>query len=232
LKREVSVLLSSDQIHYLFAHYGVWTVAFIVGLESLGLPLPGETILILASVYAATHDGNIATVIAAAIVGAVVVDNIGYALGRGFGYPLLLRFGPYVGLTEGRIKLGQYLFLKHGGMVVFFGRFFAVLRFLAAFLAGVNRLAWPRFLLANALGGVVWATAVGLLAYTLDRDIHRIQGTLGIIAGAIAVCVLGGLFVYLRRNESKLQADAEAALPGPLRERFQPRNTVTSRSTE
>ncbi len=158
--------------------------------------------------------------------GAVVGDNIGYALGRGFGYPLLLRFGPYIGLNDGRIKLGQYLFLKHGGMVVFFGRFFAVLRFLAAFLAGVNRLAWPRFLLANALGGVVWATAVGLLAYTLGRDIHRIQGTLGIIAGTIAVCVLGGLFVYLRRNEVKLQADAEAALPGPLKARFQPRETI------
>ena len=84
---------------------------------------------------------------------AIVGDNIGYVVGREIGYRLLLRFGPYLGLTEGRIKLGQYLFMKHGGKVVFFGQFVAVLRVLAAFLAGVNRLAWPRFLVANALGG-------------------------------------------------------------------------------
>ena len=214
------MLIASDQIHYLFAHYGVWTVALMVGLESLGLPLPGETVLILASVYVAIHGGNIAMVIGAAILGAIVGDNIGYALGRGFGYPLLLKFGPYVGLSEGRIKLGQYLFMRHGGMVVFFGRFFAILRFLAAFLAGVNRLVWPRFLLANASGAIVWATAVGLLAYILSRDIHRVQGTLGIIAGMTAIGLLAALFVYLRRNESRLQAEAEAAMPGALPTRF------------
>jgi membrane protein DedA with SNARE-associated domain len=146
-------LISPDQLHALFASYGVWTVAFIVGLESLGVPLPGETVLILASLYAATHNVPIALVIGAATLGAIVGDNIGYVFGREIGYRLLLRFGPYLGLTEGRIKLGQYLFMKHGGKVVFFGRFVAVLRVLAAFLAGVNRLAWPRFLVANALGG-------------------------------------------------------------------------------
>lgn len=210
------MLLSSDQLHHLFVHYGVWAVALVVGLESLGLPLPGETVLILASVYAATHDGNIAMVIAAATVGAIVGDNIGYSLGRGFGYPLLLKFGPYAGLGEDRIRLGQYLFMRHGGMVVFFGRFFAVLRFLAAFLAGVNRLKWSRFLVANALGAIVWASAVGLSAYTLGRDIHRFQGTFGVIGGIVAIGLLTALLVYLRRNEAKLQVQADAALPAPI----------------
>lgn len=209
-------MISPEELHHLFATYGVWTVAIIVGLESLGIPLPGEAVLILASVYAATHDGNIAMVIAAATIGAIVGDNIGYLIGREFGYPLVLKFGSYLGLTEGRIKLGQFLFQKHGGKVVFFGRFFAVLRFLAALLAGINRLAWPRFLVANALGGLVWASVVGMSAYTLGRSIHAVQGPVGAIGVAIAVVVIITIFVYLKRHEAELQAEAEASLPGPL----------------
>jgi len=104
-------------------------------------------------------------VIAAAALGAILGDNVGYWLGREFGYPLLLRYGRHVGLTETRIKLGQYLFLRHGGKVVFFGRFIAVLRVLAAFLAGVNRMEWRSFLIANAAGGVLWSLVYGVGAY-------------------------------------------------------------------
>lgn len=216
-------MLSPEQLHHLFQTYGVWTVALIVGLESLGLPVPGEAVLILASVYAATHDGNIAMVIAAATIGAIVGDNIGYMIGREFGYRIVLKFGAYVGLTEGRIKLGQYLFQKYGGAVVFFGRFFAILRFLAAFLAGVNQLAWPRFLVANALGGLVWASIVGISAYTFGRSIHKIQGPAGVIGITIALVILVAVFIYLKRHEAELQARAEASLPGPL-PGFEPRD--------
>lgn len=216
-------MISPDQLHYLFQTYGVWTVALIVGLESLGIPLPGEAVLIIASVYAATHDGNIVAVIAAATVGAIIGDNIGYLIGRTFGYRIVLRFGPSVGISEGRLKLGQYLFQKYGGAVVFFGRFFAVLRFLAAFLAGVNQLAWPRFLVANACGGLVWASIVGISAYTLGRGIHELQGPVGAAGAAIAVGVILAIFIYLRRHEAELQARAEAALPGPL-PGFEPRH--------
>lgn len=209
-------MISPDDLHYIFQTYGVWTVAIMVGLESLGIPLPGEAVLILASVYAATHDGNIAVVIAAAAAGAIVGDNIGYLIGRKFGYPLIVRFGPYVGMTEGRIKLGQYLFQKYGGKIVFIGRFFAVLRFLAALLAGVNNLAWPRFLLANALGGVLWASVIGLSAYTLGRSIHMLHGPAGTLSIAIAIGIAVTIFVYLKRHEAELQAEAEASLPGPL----------------
>lgn len=216
-------MLSPDELHHLFQTYGVWTVALIVGLESLGLPVPGEAVLIVASVYAATHDGNIAMVIAAATVGAIIGDNIGYMIGREFGYRIVLKFGAYVGLTEGRIKLGQYLFQKYGGTVVFFGRFFAILRFLAAFLAGVNQLAWPRFLVANALGGLVWASIVGISAYTFGRSIHEIQGPAGVIGITIALVILIAVFIYLKRHEAELQARAEASLPGPL-PGFEPRD--------
>ncbi|WP_409562743.1 DedA family protein [Hyphomicrobium sp. B1] len=216
-------MLSPEQLHHLFQTYGVWTVALIVALESLGIPLPGEAVLILASVYAATHDGNIAMVIAAATIGAIVGDNIGYMIGREFGYRLVLKFGAYLGLTEGRIKLGQYLFQKYGGTVVFFGRFFAVLRFLAAFLAGVNQLAWPRFLVANALGALVWASIVGISAYTFGRSIHAVQGPAGIIGITIALVILFAIFIYLKRHEAELQARAEASLPGHL-PGFEPRD--------
>ena len=209
-------LVSPEQLHHLFQTYGVWTVALIVGLESLGIPLPGEAVLVVASIYAATHGGNIGMVIAAATIGAIIGDNIGYMIGREFGYRLVLKFGSYIGLTEGRIKLGQYLFQKYGGAVVFFGRFFAVLRFLAAFLAGVNQLAWRRFLIANALGALAWSSIVGLAAYTLGRSIHQLQGPAAIAAGVVAAGILLVIFIYLRRHEAELQAQAEASLPGPL----------------
>src|ERR1700730_678195 len=151
---------------HLIADYGYAAVGVVVGLESMGIPLPGETMLVLGAIYAGTHsDLHIAGVIGAAALGAILGDNVGYWLGREFGYPLLLRYGRYVGLTETRIKLGQYLFLRHGGKGVFFGRFIAVLRVLAAFLAGVNRMEWKSFLIANAAGGVLWSLVYGVGAY-------------------------------------------------------------------
>lgn len=117
------------------------------------LPLPGEATLIAAAVYAGkTHHLNIWGVIAAGAAGAILGDNIGFWVGREIGYRLLLRYGHYVYLTDARIKLGQYLFLRHGGKIVFFGRFVAMLRAFTALLAGANNMSWPRFLLFNAAG--------------------------------------------------------------------------------
>jgi membrane protein DedA with SNARE-associated domain len=154
-----SVLLG--ELQQLVSAHGYWVVALIVGLESMGLPLPGETILVLAAIYAATEPSfNVGVVIAVAAFGAIVGDNAGYWLGLRYGYPLLLRYGERVGMFEARIKLGQYLFLKHGAKVVFLGRFVALLRMLAAFLAGVNRMPWRAFLIANAGGAIIWAEGV------------------------------------------------------------------------
>ena len=171
----------------------------------------------MASVYAATHAGlNIWLVAAAASVGAIVGDNLGYWLGSKFGYPLLLRFGSQVGLSEGRIKVGQYLFLRHGAKVVFLGRFVALLRILAAFLAGVNRMEWPAFLLANTLGGVTWAALFAFGGYTLGTIAFRLQGVLGPILLVAAAIVFFGCGFLIQRYEDRLQEAAERALPGPL----------------
>ena len=211
------MLFSPDDLNNFIANYGNWTVAFFVGLESMGVPLPGETVLILASAYAGSHDGNVAAVIASAAAGAIIGDKLGYLVGRELGCRFLKRYGSHVGLNQSRIKLGQYLFMRHGGKVVFFGRFFVLLRFLAAFLAGVNRMVWSRFLVANAAGGIVWATVVGLAAYIFGMGLHHARSPLGIAALVLAIGVLVWAVIYLRRNEAKLQLEAEKALPGNAR---------------
>jgi membrane protein DedA with SNARE-associated domain len=146
----------SFDLNALIAQYGYWAIGLIVMLESSGLPLPGETALLLGAGYAgATGRIELSSVVAAAAVGAIIGDNIGFWIGRTFGADLLLRYGKYIYLPERRIKLGQYLFERHGAKIVFFGRFIALLRILAALLAGVNKYPWRPFLVYNAAGSAV-----------------------------------------------------------------------------
>jgi membrane protein DedA with SNARE-associated domain len=197
--------------------YGYVLVGVMVGLESMGLPVPGETTLVTAAIYAGTTHGlNITGIVAAAIVGAVLGDNLGYAIGRRFGYQLLLRYGRVLRMPHRRIKLGQFLFNRHGGKVVFFGRFIALLRTLSALLAGVNCMPWRRFLFFNATGGVVWAMTFGVGAYVLGPRIEHVRGPLAICGMILGVCALVVFFWFVRRHEAALEADAERALPGPL----------------
>jgi membrane protein DedA with SNARE-associated domain len=138
------------------ATYGAWIVGGAVAIESMGIPVPGETMLVTAAVYAGTTGKlNVAHVVLAAIIGAIAGDNAGFWIGRTVGFRWVVRHRSRLRLTTRRLKLGQYLFMRHGGKVVFFGRFVAVLRALAAVLAGINCMTWGRFLLFNALGGIV-----------------------------------------------------------------------------
>jgi membrane protein DedA with SNARE-associated domain len=202
----------------LISDYGYWAVGVIVGLESMGIPLPGETILVAAATYAgATHDLDIGLVIVAAATGAIVGDTCGFFLGREIGLPLLHRHGPRIGLTEPRLKVGQYLFLRHGGKVVFFGRFVALLRTLAAMLAGANGMYWPRFLMFNAVGGIVWACVFGIGGYSFGKLIDEFAGPIGI--ALLVLAVIGGIIsvIIARRHEEALIERAERAFPGPLK---------------
>ena len=203
---------------HLISHYGYPAIAAVVGLESMGVPLPGESMLVLSAIYAGTHsDLHIAGVIAAAALGAIVGDNVGYWVGREFGYPLLVRYGRYVGLTEARIKLGQYMFLRHGGKVVFFGRFFAGLRVLAAFLAGVNRMEWKTFLAANAAGGLLWSLVYGVGAYVFGSALLHTARPVAIVLVIVGLVIVIVAMWYVRSHELELERKAELALPGPLR---------------
>jgi len=198
------------------SHYGYLAVLIFVALESAGIPLPGETILISAAVFAGQGTLNIYLVITCAAVAAIAGDNAGYWVGREFGFPLVYKYGAAIRLDEGRLKVGQLLFRRHGGKIVFFGRFVAVLRAFAAFLAGVNHLPWPRFLVFNALGGIVWASLFGTGGYWLGLAFETYARPVGLAALILAVigAVVGHKFVD--HHERQLRAEAEAAFPGPL----------------
>lgn len=207
---------TSELTHFLTV-YGYWAVLLFVGIESSGIPLPGETMLLVASIYAGTtHRLAIPLVIVSAAFGAIVGDNLGYWVGREGGYRLLRRYGRYIHIDERRLKLGQYLFRKYGGKVVFFGRFIAILRAWAAFLAGTNRMLWPSFLLYNALGGITWATTYGLGGYFLGNSMERLAGPIGPITITLGLLIAIASVVYVRRNERRLEKEAEQALPSPL----------------
>jgi membrane protein DedA with SNARE-associated domain len=200
----------------LLATYGYAAVFLFIAIESTGIPFPGETMLITAAIYAGhTHRLNIVLVIAFTAAGAIVGDNLGYAVGRWGGYRLLRRYGRFIRLDKKRLKLGQYLFLQHGGKVVFFGRFVSILRAYAAFLAGTNRMPWWRFLIFNAAGGIVWATLIGTGAYVLGTQIHNLTRTAAIVGGILAVIAIGAFLLFLRRNEERLMAEADRAIPDP-----------------
>ena len=191
--------LATSTLTHLLATYGYLAVLLVVAIESTGIPFPGETMLLVAAAS-----------------GAILGDNLGFWVGHERGYRLLRRYGRSIHVEEQRLKLGQYLFLKHGGKVVFFGRFVAVLRAWAAFLAGTNRMRWPRFLLFNAAGAIVWATLYGLGGYFLRDNIHRLVGPVGVVFLVLVVLLIMAGIVIVRRNEERLEDEAERALPGPL----------------
>ncbi len=205
--------LDQAQIAAILSTYGYWAIFLVVALESAGVPLPGETMLVGASIYARLSGAlSIDAIVFAAAAGAIVGDNIGYWIGREFGVKFLERYGRHVGLGPEKLRLGQYLFYKWGGAIVFFGRFVALLRILAALLAGANHLPAGRFFAYNASGGVVWAAVFGYGAYYLTAGFQKIEGPIGAVA---AICALTGLFVlwrYYRANEARLLREADDVL--------------------
>ena len=204
-----------EELAGLVHQYGYGVVAAVIFFESMGLPLPGESLLIASAVYAATHGGlEVEWVLLAAVVGAIMGDNSGYLIGRWGGAPALLRWGPKIGLTAERQTLGRYLFRRHGPKVVFFGRFTAILRTFAALLAGAVGMEWGRFLLWNALGGLTWTLGYGVGAYLLGTQIHRLLGPVGLVLGVVTLGVIIWSWVFIRRNEARLIAAAEADLQG------------------
>jgi membrane protein DedA with SNARE-associated domain len=204
--------LDGAWVHHIVVTYGYTAVFLVVMLESAGIPLPGETILVSAAAFAGSrHVLNPAYIIAAAAAGAIVGDNIGFWVGREFGTALLSKWGDLIGLDARKRKLGQYLFARHGGKIVFFGRFIALLRAFAALLAGANRLPPLRFLFFNAAGGIAWATIFGAGGYVLGEGIRHIAGPFGwaaLIAAAVCAVVL---WRYYKKNEERFLAEAEAA---------------------
>lgn len=210
--------------------YGYWVVLVAVALESLGVPFPGETTLLVAAIYAGTTGRlNIVGVIVAAAVGAVLGDNIGYTIGRVGGYPLVRKLTRLLRIEDKSLHYTEAFFARHGNKTVFLGRFFSLLRTYVALFAGINRMPWRSFLVWNALGGITWATLYGLLGYILGHNLAllgtvlRVLGTGGIIVLVVFVVAAVGIWLVRRRRlEARLdrpppsdETNAGGAMPPP-----------------
>src|SRR5215211_4086582 len=164
-----------DRILSLIEHYGYLVILFGVMLESTGVPLPGETILISAGILVQRGTLDLGDVIFFGILGAVVGDQIGYWVGHEGGRPFILRYGRYVLVTSERLERAEAFFARHGGKAVFMARFFSGFRVFGALVAGMSRMRWGTFLVYNALGGAVWATAAVLVGYFLGSSLGLVE---------------------------------------------------------
>jgi membrane protein DedA with SNARE-associated domain len=179
----------------------------LLTLESFGLPVPGETALIACSVLASQGSLSIVWVIVVGVAAAIIGDNLGYWAARKGGRPLLERHRLTRRYAETYLPRGERFFARHGGKAVFFGRFVAVLRVTAAWIAGISHMHWWRFLLWNALGGIVWATGVSLISYYLGDAAAKAFSRYGLYAagGAILLSAIG--FLIVRRLEKRVLDD-------------------------
>jgi membrane protein DedA with SNARE-associated domain len=189
---------------------GYPAVTLFVMIESSGVPFPGETMLLLASFYSAIDNHlSLPIVIACAALGAILGDNIGFYVGRTGGKAFIDRYGHYIHLKPEHLARAEKFFTRHGDKTVFFGRFVAVLRAWAAFIAGVNQMRWGTFFIYNASGGIIWAIVYGLLGYYAGRIFHNNFSLVEHLAGqlslfltvTILVAAVGIFFLYRWRKK-------------------------------
>jgi len=191
-----------ETIFGLIATFGYGVVFLVVMAESAGLPVPGETSLLIASALAATGKLNIVGVIAAAAAGAIAGDTGGYWVGRTYGVALLRRYGRLFRFDEEKLAKAEAFFAKHGEKTVFFGRFVPVGRIFSAVLAGVGRMHYPRFLAWNATGGICWAALMGTLGYLFGHNLPLIEKIVergGFALLAAIILAVAGRYAYAHR---------------------------------
>src|SRR5215211_2209522 len=218
-----------DQVLSLIEHYGYLVVFFGVMLESTGVPLPGETILLASGFLAQQGHLDVGDAIVVGILGAVVGDQIGYWAGRKGGRPFVLRWGRYVLVTPERLARAEGFFARHGGKAVFLARFVAGLRVFGALVAGISRMRWRTFFFYNALGGGLWATAAVLVGYLLGGSLALVERWAGraslllLVLLAVAL-VFYGAYRWVAAHRERLAGYVEAAITYPpvarLRSRF------------
>jgi membrane protein DedA with SNARE-associated domain len=214
------MLASLIDVSHLVETWGYPILFLLVMAESGGVPVPGETAIIVGGVLASQGKLQIELVIAIAALAAIVGDNIGYQIGRKGGRWLLERPGPFQRHRLAVLRTGEPFFEQHGPKAVFFGRFILGLRTWASWLAGANHRRWRTFFLWNALGGICWATAVGLIAYFVGQSASNAIATFGIFGLVAVVLALGGgLALHLRhRRHERIRLEAEAARESSARE--------------
>jgi membrane protein DedA with SNARE-associated domain len=195
--------------------YGIVALFALIAVETMGIPVPGETALIAAGIFASQGHLSIEAVIVAAAVAAILGDNVGFLIGRKYGRRLLMSDrGPFPHHRKKLIALGEPFFEKHGPKAVFLGRWVAGLRITAAWLAGAHHMRWPTFTFYNALGGICWATSIGLVSYYLGHTAETVFRTAG-LAGLGAAAVLGvvafGIHRARKRRDAGTAIEAEGS---------------------
>src|SRR5215472_222172 len=193
-------------------HYGAVAVMLVIAIEAIGAPVPGETLLIFASVLAGRGEMSLPALLVFAWAGAVLGDNIGYAIGRNVGRGAILRYGAKIGLNEARFNSIEAVFLRYGSATVVFARFFSILRQLNGIVAGILGMSWWRFLLFNALGGALWvATWVFATSYfskhmsLVTKLAHHTKIVAVVVAAAILAFALKSAGPALRRAVQALR---------------------------
>ena len=206
LHEPLAALISLQTLQNALHTLGYPAVTLFIMIESAGIPFPGETMLLLASFYSAIdHQLQLPIIIACAAFGAITGDNIGYFVGRTGGRAFVERFGRYLFLQPKHLDRAEKFFARHGDKTVFFGRFIAVLRAWAAFLAGVNHMNWRSFLIYNAAGGILWAIIYGTIGYVAGRAFHdnftqveHIARTVSWIGAGVIVATVIAIFFVVR----------------------------------
>ena len=191
--------------------YGYLVLFFGVMAENASLPVPGETILIIASFY--SHHGHLSLsyVILLATLGCILGDNVSFYVGRRLGRPFIRQYGKYLLITQKRLAYVEHFFEKHGDKTIFIQRWITGVRVIGALVAGTTHMSWPRFVLFNCLGAITWVTAISLIAYFLAVNLPlllKIVGRSGWILLGLVVVI--GLYFYLKR---RLTSDSEPSAP-------------------
>lgn len=219
-----------EQVGDLFHHiqpfirdYGIAAVVIILGLESLGLPLPGETVLIFASILTARGHIALDALILSAWLAAVIGDNIGYLIGKLLGRRLILKHGASIGLNAERFKRAEFVFHRYGALTVAVARFIAGLRQLNGVVAGILGMDWRTFLFFNALGGAIWVLVWVLGVHYLSRyvaDAWTVAHDIGYVGAVLAVLVLavGAIYLFRRPSRSADETDASATAAPPRKQ--------------
>jgi len=191
----------------LIRHYGVLVVTVVLTFESFGAPLPGESLLIVASVLAGRGDISFPALLFFAWLGAVLGDNIGYVIGKMLGRAAILRYGQKIGLTTDRLQKIEEIFTRFGPATVAFARFVNILRQLNGVVAGTLNMDWRRFLIFNALGGALWVLFWGFAGFFLGEHISKISSLardFGVAGAIVLIATLTVVLLYAwRRREAK-----------------------------
>ena len=200
----------SDFAHHLMRLLQTYTYPVLVGLvllESIGIPLPGEIALVTAAAYASLGHISIYAVIILAALGAIVGGALGYLIGLRGGLPLVLHYGGYIGVRRRHVDRAHAFFEKHGAKTILFGRFIAILRTWAAIVAGGAGMSFPKFVLYNSIGSVVWAIVFGWLGYYFGRDLPLLESYISrvslVLLVALAVGIIALVFWKRRKTRSR-----------------------------